>query len=107
MPLVLEGLVSTCSAIGGPHLAPMGPHVPAEVFDRFTLRPFPTAQTYHNLKTHGEGVLHVTDDVLLLAERRDRLGRARHRSGSRRTASAVGCCAIAAGSIEFRVDVDR
>ena len=35
--------------------------------ERFVLRPFRTAQTYANLKAHGEGVLHVTDDVLLLA----------------------------------------
>jgi uncharacterized protein len=68
MPLVLEGLVSTLDPDGRPHLAPMGPHVPAAEFDRFTLRPFPTSQTYHNLKAHGEGVLHVTDDVLLLAK---------------------------------------
>jgi hypothetical protein len=34
---------------------------------RFLLRPFNTSTTYHNLRTHGEGVLHVTDDVLLLA----------------------------------------
>ena len=67
MPLVLEGLVSTCAADGGPHLVPMGPHVPAAEFDHFTLRPFPTSQTYRNLKVHGEGVLHVTDDVLMLA----------------------------------------
>src|SRR5580698_6780968 len=67
MPLVLEGLVSTLDAGGGPHLAPMGPHVPGPEFDRFTLRPFPTAQTFRNLRIHGEGVLHVTDDVLLLA----------------------------------------
>ncbi|MFO0968092.1 MAG: DUF447 family protein [Gemmataceae bacterium] len=32
------------------------------------LRPYPTSQTYRNLKEHGEGVLHVTDDVLLLAQ---------------------------------------
>ncbi len=31
------------------------------------LRPFRTAQTYRNLVSHPEGVLHVTDDVLLLA----------------------------------------
>ena len=67
MPLVLEGLVSTLDASGTPHLAPMGPHVPSERFDRFTLRPFPTSQTFRNLKAHGEGVLHVTDDALLLA----------------------------------------
>lgn len=68
MPLVLEGLVSTIDPGGGPHLAPMGPHVPGVEFDRFTLRPFPTSQTYRNLLAHGEGVLHVTDDVLLLAK---------------------------------------
>ena len=32
------------------------------------LRPFPTSQTYRNLQVHPEGVLHVTDDVLLLAQ---------------------------------------
>jgi hypothetical protein len=35
--------------------------------NRFELRPFRTARTYANLKATGEGVLHVTDDVLLLA----------------------------------------
>jgi hypothetical protein len=35
--------------------------------NRFLLRPFRTAQTYGNLKAHGQGVFHVTDDVLLLA----------------------------------------
>jgi hypothetical protein len=35
--------------------------------EHFLLRPFPTSQTYRNLKAHGEGVLHVTDDVLVLA----------------------------------------
>jgi hypothetical protein len=68
MPLVLEGLVSTIDSDGGPHLAPMGPHVPAADFECFTLRPFPTSQTYRNLLARGEGVLHVTDDVLLLAK---------------------------------------
>jgi hypothetical protein len=68
MPFVLEGLVTTIDAGGAPHLAPMGPHVPAADFDRFTLRPFPSSQTFRNLKSHGEGVLHVTDDALLLAK---------------------------------------
>jgi hypothetical protein len=36
--------------------------------DRLILRPFQTAQTFRNLKSHGEGVFHVTDDVLLLAQ---------------------------------------
>lgn len=33
----------------------------------FTLRPFKTSRTYANLKQHPFGVLHVTDDVELLA----------------------------------------
>src|SRR6266571_5173294 len=44
----------------------MGPDV-EPAMARFLLRPFRTAQTYQNLKAHGEGVLHITDDVLLLA----------------------------------------
>jgi hypothetical protein len=68
MPLVLEGLVSTLDPDGRPHLAPMGPHLPGVQFDGFTLRPFPSSQTYQNLKALGDGVLHVTDDVLLLSK---------------------------------------
>src|SRR5262245_50070346 len=65
--MILEGIVTTLNSDGGVNIAPMGPHVGAEM-DRFLLRPFRTAQTYRNLKVHGEGVLHVTDDVLLLAK---------------------------------------
>ncbi|HUR54303.1 MAG TPA: DUF447 domain-containing protein [Gemmataceae bacterium] len=64
--MILEGLVTTLSPDGGPHLAPMGPRVEAD-FARFVLRPFPTSQTYRNLLAHREGVLHTTDDVLLVA----------------------------------------
>src|SRR5207249_2404602 len=64
--MILEGIVTTLDPDGAPHIAPMGPTVDAAM-RRFTLRPFPTAQTYQNLRAHGEGVLHVTDDVLLLA----------------------------------------
>lgn len=48
------------------NIAPMGPRVDAAM-QRVVLRPFATSQTYQNLKTCGEGVLHVIDDVLLLA----------------------------------------
>ncbi|VTR95717.1 protein containing duf447 : Conserved protein OS=Gemmata sp. Wa1-1 PE=4 SV=1: DUF447 [Gemmata massiliana] len=64
--MILEGLVTTLDATGAPHLAPMGPRVDPD-FARFTLRPFPTSNTYQNLLRHREGVLHVTDDALLLA----------------------------------------
>ena len=65
--MILEGLVTTLDCDGSPHLAPMGPRVEAD-FRRFTLRPFPTSNTYRNLVRHREGVLHVTDDALLLAK---------------------------------------
>ena len=44
----------------------MGPLVDAAM-SRLTLRPFQSSTTYRNLKHHGEGVLHITDDVELLA----------------------------------------
>jgi hypothetical protein len=64
--MILEGMVTTVAADGTLNIAPMGPHVDAGM-RRFLLRPFRTAQTYRNLKERGEGVFHVTDDVLLLA----------------------------------------
>lgn len=67
MPLILEGLVTTLDETGGVHVAPMGPAVDGEEYTRFLLRPYPTSHTYQNLRRHGEGVLQVCDDVLLLA----------------------------------------
>lgn len=64
--MILEGLVTTALADGALHLAPMGPRVEPGM-TRFLLRPFPTSQTYQNLRAHPEGVLHVSDDALLLA----------------------------------------
>jgi len=66
MAVILEGIVTTISPDGQIHIAPMGPRVDAAM-ERFLLRPFPTSQTYRNLVKHGEGVVHVTDDVFLLA----------------------------------------
>jgi hypothetical protein len=47
----------------------MGPVVAGDDLElsRFLLRPFRSSTTYRNLKATGEGVLHVVDDVLLLA----------------------------------------
>lgn len=64
--MILEGIVTTISAAGEINIAPMGPRVDAGM-RQLRLRPFKTAQTYRNLCAHPEGVLHVTDDVLLLA----------------------------------------
>lgn len=70
--MILEGIVTTISAAGAINIAPMGPHVDGDAanceWGRFMLRPFRTSQTFVNLTAHGEGVLHVTDDVLLLAQ---------------------------------------
>lgn len=66
--MILEGLITTTDPHGRMHLAPMGPTVDGPDFQTFLLRPFPTSSTYQNLVRTGEGVLHVTDDVLLLAK---------------------------------------
>ena len=70
--MILEGIVTTISAAGAVNIAPMGPHVECDattgLWTRLTLRPYRTAQTFANLMEHGEGVLHVTDDVMLLAQ---------------------------------------
>jgi hypothetical protein len=69
--MILEGVVTTVSPAGQVNIAPMGSRLlddPYGEVRRFVLRPFRTAQTCANLLAHGEGVLHVTDDVLLLAK---------------------------------------
>jgi hypothetical protein len=67
--VILEGIVTTLNSQDMLNVAPMGPEVAAgSDMDRFILRPYRTSTTYANLKARGEGVLHVTDDVLLLAQ---------------------------------------
>ncbi len=65
--MILEGLVTTLSSDGSVNISPMGPRVELPL-TRFVLRPYPTSTTYRNLKRTGQGVLHVTDDVELLAQ---------------------------------------
>jgi hypothetical protein len=65
--VILEGLVTTLGPDDVLNVAPMGPIVEGDDWSRFVLRPFRTSTTFRNLKARGEGVLHVTDDVLLLA----------------------------------------
>ena len=64
--MILEGVVTTTNDDGTTNVAPMGPIVD-ESLKSIVLRPFRTSRTYANLKERPEGVLHVTDDVLLLA----------------------------------------
>jgi hypothetical protein len=55
--MILEGSAS---------IAPLGPEVD-EGLEPFVFEPFRTALTFGYLEARGEGVFHVTDDVLLLA----------------------------------------
>lgn len=64
--MILEGLVTTLSADGELNVAPMGPVVDRDV-TTIRLRPFQSSQTFRNLQQQPCGVLHVTDDVELLA----------------------------------------
>jgi hypothetical protein len=67
--MILEGIVTTLSLQGALNVAPMGPRIDPDLgMARFVLRPFNTSTTYQNLKARGEGVFHVTDDVLLMAQ---------------------------------------
>lgn len=66
MPLVIEGILTTEHEDGSLHYAPMGPVVDREL-SRWTLKPFQTSTTFHNLQRTRRGVFHVTDDCYLLA----------------------------------------
>ena len=63
---LLEGIVTTLNADRTTNISPMGPIVDPK-WPCLRLRPFTSSTTYKNLQRHGEGVLHVTDDVLLFA----------------------------------------
>jgi hypothetical protein len=65
--VILEGIVTTLNADRGVNMSPMGPLVDAQM-ERLVLRPYQTSTTFVNLKRTGQGVFHVTDDVLLLAQ---------------------------------------
>ena len=67
--MILEGIVTTVSPEGVLNIAPMGPKLGPDLsLHRFELRPYRTSTTFQNLKARGEGVFHVTDDVLVLAQ---------------------------------------
>jgi uncharacterized protein len=67
--VILEGIVTTLSLECELNIAPMGPKLEPDLsMRRFELRPYRTSTTFQNLKARGEGVFHVTDDVLLLAQ---------------------------------------
>jgi len=65
--MILEGIVTTRNPDRSVNISPMGPEVD-QGMDSIVLRPYQSSTTYRNLKRTGEGILHVTDDVLLLAQ---------------------------------------
>jgi uncharacterized protein len=64
--VILEGIVTTVNSDGDANISPMGPLVDQQI-TQFVLRPYSSSRTYRNLKRVGQGVLHITDDVDLLA----------------------------------------
>ncbi|MCM2370567.1 DUF447 domain-containing protein [Aporhodopirellula aestuarii] len=69
--MILESIVTTLSPDGRVNIAPMGPVVQepreGETLPTFLLRPYEGSRTCRNLLASGKAVIHVTDDVLLLA----------------------------------------
>lgn len=61
--LIIEGLLTTTSVDGAPHVAPQGPLVNRD-FSRWLLRPYQSSTTFANLHRVGVAVFHVIDDVL-------------------------------------------
>lgn len=68
--MILEGVMATLDPSGQAHIAAMGAEIadpPPAVIQRLVLRPYPSSRTFANLRRHGRGVFHITDDVELLA----------------------------------------
>ena len=66
--MILEAIVTTRNTDGSTNIAPMGPHCIDRELGTFELRPFQTSRTWQNLQRERQGVLHVTDDVLMFAQ---------------------------------------
>ncbi len=66
--MIIEGVVTSRTAEGRCHAAAMGPVLQDDAPGSFLLRPFRATQTLVNLTEHREGVFHIVDDVLVIAE---------------------------------------
>ncbi|MEZ6091336.1 MAG: DUF447 family protein [Pirellulaceae bacterium] len=64
--MILESLVTSRNDEGVLNIAPMGPSVDREL-QTIELRPFKSSTTYANLLATSTAVVHVIDDVLLIA----------------------------------------
>lgn len=65
--MIIEGLLTTSSFDGAPHVAPMGPVVDVNL-QQWTLRPFASSTTFRYLQANAECIFHVVDDVLPVVE---------------------------------------
>lgn len=65
--MILEGIVTTINEDGGVNVSPMGPLVDRAI-TQLVLRPFKTSRTFANLQRMKCGVLHVTDNVEMMAQ---------------------------------------
>ncbi len=65
--MIIEGLLTTSTATGEPHVAPMGPVVNVELTE-WTLRPFASSTTFKLLRARPTAVFHVVDDVLPIVQ---------------------------------------
>jgi hypothetical protein len=100
--MILEAIVTSRNQDGTTNISPMGPTVSADM-SRFELRPFNTSKTFANLKRTREGVLHITDDVELIA--RSAIGNL-EKPPEMRPAQTVDCEVIASSCrlYEFQVE---
>jgi hypothetical protein len=94
--MVIEGIITTENEDGSMHVAPIGPHVNAELTE-WTLKPFQTSHTYARLHATGHGVFHVVDDGLLMIEAV--LGLANEPSARPQATYRPGCGWILADSV--------
>lgn len=65
--MILEAIVTTADRAGLVNIAPMGPWVDGPAVKALTLKPFRSSHTHANLRESGVAVVHVTDDVELIA----------------------------------------
>lgn len=65
--MILEAIVTTDDGHGAVNVAPMGPEVDGEAITQITLKPFRSSRTFANLRQTGRAVVHLTDDVELIA----------------------------------------
>lgn len=70
--MILESIVTTVGLDGRANIAPLGPIVLPSIsaggLPTFCLRPYDGSRTCGNLLATGKAVIHVSDDVLLLAQ---------------------------------------